>query len=717
VSRPRFTLAGAFAAGFVVLVLALAALLAVTQGSTRRNILESAELLRFQAAEQITHRVLDYLGRAEGAIRDVEAEVRHGIVDPSIPEDLERALFSRMLANPELTELSAITARFKSYDDDGDIVLSEEGRAKMTVCRRDGKLLTRRVAVKGDAYYSFVRKRAADGALFSAPIVEECTATDPTLHPTFSTPAREDERDRLLWSDLHYADADEFPDKDRPVRVSVQKAIFRDDGKFAGVLRAGIDTSGIDKLATIKLTGAKDDPHRVFICDDQGRLITRLSPEDKLEEMGDDLRVSSSQAPPEVKLALARPELKEVNATTPRSGRFTLDGEDYLFTFRALGGTQDWIVGIVVPERFYLGGLLRSRDRLLVATLALMALIVGGGIALLRAIRRGQEQVLRETARMNRFEFAPAGFESPFADVRDALESLERAKTAMRAMGKYVPVDLVRLLYGANSEPTLEARQADVSLMFTDIRGFTTLSESLEPGRLAAALGRYLDVMVGVIHRDCSGTIDKFIGDAIMTMWNAPTELAEHPKLACRAALEAREACRALFASADWKGLPAFETRFGLHRERVMVGHFGSPDRMSYTAIGDGVNLASRLEGLNKQYGTWILASEAIVEGVGAAFEFRLVDRVAVKGKSRGVRVYELLAAAGGLSPEARERRERYERAFAAYQERRFAEALAGFEALAASDGASAAMAERARALQAEPPPADWDGVFEAHEK
>src|SRR5258708_35025083 len=140
--------------------------------------------------------------------------------------------------------------------------------------------------------------------------------------------------------------------------------------------------------------------------------------------------------------------------------------------------------------------------------------------------------------------------------------------------------------------------------------------------------------------RWAGGSVDKFIGDAVMAIWNAPTPRPGHARLACRAALGCIEATRALFASVAWAGLPVLRTRFGLHRDRVMVGHFGSPERLSYTALGDGANLAARLESLCKQYGVAVLASEAVEEEARAEVQFRLLDRGAVKGKTIGGRRY-----------------------------------------------------------------------------
>src|SRR3954454_3651383 len=150
---------------------------------------------------------------------------------------------------------------------------------------------------------------------------------------------------------------------------------------------------------------------------------------------------------------------RKVNESKPMAASaFTRDGVRYLATFRALPNTQDWIAGVVAPESFYLGKLTAIRNRLLLVALAIMALLVAAGTFILRAVKRGQMRIIAESAKMNALEFAPASTESPFRDVSEALESLEKAKTAMRAMGKYVPIDLVRRLYRDRREPVLGGR-------------------------------------------------------------------------------------------------------------------------------------------------------------------------------------------------------------------------------------------------------------------
>jgi adenylate cyclase len=443
----------------------------------------------------------------------------------------------------------------------------------------------------------------------------------------------------------------------------------------------------------------------VILCDSEGRLVARLDPSDRLDLVGDDLRVFPAHMPPEIESALAHPG---------RSGPFRAGGVDYLATFRPLQNSQHWLVGVIAPEAAYTRELRALRDRFLVAFAIVMAVVFGCGWLLLRQVSGSLGRVLDITNRMRRFDFAPTNMGAPVREVADVIEGVERAKTSVRALGKYVSIDLVRQLYEANREPELGGQLTEVSLMFTDIEGFTALSERLEPHALAQALGHYLETMTQGV-RSTGGTIDKFIGDAVMAFWNAPNRCEDHAHRACRAVLECKRRTRELYASDRWGGLPPLFTRFGVHTARVMVGHFGAPDRISYTALGDGVNLAARLEGLCKQYGLSALVSEATVRAAGNSLGFRLVDKVAVKGKHEPVRVYELLGMAGECAARMPTVRA-YESALAAYFRRDFSGALRELATLE-DDPPSRVLAERCKAMIARPPSEDWDGVYVATSK
>jgi adenylate cyclase len=488
-------------------------------------------------------------------------------------------------------------------------------------------------------------------------------------------------------------------------------------GRFLGVVRVGLLASRLDDVARVRVDEADAaDPHRVFLADAQGRLVTRLQTDQPLTDEGGDLRPANARLPEELRAALAQKALLDADEEHPRrSARFEVRGRAYLLSAFFLGGAQDWRVGVLVPEDHYTGDLRRTRRSLLIASVVILAGLAVAGLAALRSVRRGLDGVVASAARMRDFDFAPAPVRSRFRDVSEILEDLEQAKTALRALGRYVPVDLVRQLYRSRREPVLGSELRDATLLFTDIEGFTTIAERVEPDELARALGRYFEALTAAVHAS-GGIVDKYIGDAVMALWNAPDALPGHAALACGAALAGREETERLMASPDWEGWPRFRTRFGLHRDHVMVGHFGAPDRISYTALGDGVNLASRLEGLNRVYGTEILASEAVRDAAFDAFAFRLVDVVAVKGRAHGVRIHELLGAKGTVSGATLDTVRAYEQALEAYRQRRFDEALEGFSALG-DDPPSRVLAARCRIFRENPPAAAWDGTHVAREK
>jgi adenylate cyclase len=703
----------------------LALLFYVVFAASRATIEESSERLRAGASREIGERITNFLANAPEAVRQFQLALERGLVDPRDPSAIEPALLAPLLAHRDIGEVTLTYGEKTGFADDGNVQLAPAPRGQWSVVRATGdngddRFWSRHVHLVDGAFVVDRREFGQTAHFSNQASTREATSEipDPTTHLTFVTPAREDFQGHLLWSDLHWSQLDaELPEAQRRVEMSVQQVVHDAEGKFLGVLRVGLLHAQLDRAVQLTMTEAgTHDPHRIFICDADGRLITRLSPDDRLQEFDDALRIAPESVPAEIAGALADPQLRAVDRDAPLvSGHFRKGGEEYLTTFRALPKGQDWIVGIVVPRAFYLGKLTAKRDQLLIFSFAIMVVLVGGGSLILRAVKRAQSQIVQESVKMNGFDFSPAKTDAPFRDVSDVLESIEQAKTAMRAMGKYVPVDLVRRLYREKSEPILGGEEMEISLMFTDIKDFTTLSEQLEPNDLADALGLYLDVMARIIQQETHGMIDKYIGDAIMTIWNAPEPIADHAHMACLAALRCRDAARTLAQSPEWRGRPPFETRFGLHCDTTLVGHFGAHDRMNYTAIGDPVNLASRLEGLNKQYGTSIIASERIVENARERFAFRLLDCVAVKGKSHAIRIYELL----GPIEQAVERHDlihTYERAFLLYSTGDFTGAAALLEKQI-DDAPSAILLGRCRTFQQEPPPADWAGVSIAMDK
>jgi adenylate cyclase len=260
-----------------------------------------------------------------------------------------------------------------------------------------------------------------------------------------------------------------------------------------------------------------------------------------------------------------------------------------------------------------------------------------------------------------------------------------------------------------------EADRREMTVLFCDIRGFTSISESLEPQALVQLLNEFFTPMTRII-LDHGGTLDKYMGDALMAFFGAPLEQPDHAARACRAALAMRDELSRLNAHWREKGRLGQDLSLGigigLNSGLMSVGNVGSEEVFGYTVIGDNVNLGSRLEGLNKDYGTQVIVSEFTARKAGDGLFFRELDSVRVKGKRQPVKIYELLDVVPA-DPRNQDRAERFAPGLAAYRTRDFAAAEAIFADLAErlGDGPAKLFSGRCRKYQEEPPPDDWDGV------
>lgn len=295
----------------------------------------------------------------------------------------------------------------------------------------------------------------------------------------------------------------------------------------------------------------------------------------------------------------------------------------------------------------------------------------------------------------------------------------EREKRRVRsAFGQYLSPEVVRRLL---VNPRLvEPKKTEITVMFSDIRGFTTISEKLDAQELALFLNQYLSDMTSLVF-DHHGTLDKYIGDAVMAFWGAPFEEPGHAAKACKAALKMMDRVRDLQKKWEAEGKPPLEIGIGLNTGMASVGNMGSALRYGYTALGDAVNLSSRLEGLNKDYGTHIIVNESTYQAAKeSGFLFRELDLIRVKGKLQPMVIWELIGSPGadtvyGTPEEARSRVELFERARALYVERQWQAAQQAFQEILDSwpdDGPSRTYWKRCQEYLFEQPPAAWDGVF-----
>jgi len=295
-----------------------------------------------------------------------------------------------------------------------------------------------------------------------------------------------------------------------------------------------------------------------------------------------------------------------------------------------------------------------------------------------------------------------------------------RQRRFIRGMfAQYMSETVINHLQQHPEKLKLGGERRRVTLFFSDLAGFTTLSERLAPETVVGLLNDYLSRMTEIILEE-EGTVDKFEGDAIMAFWGAPLDQEDQAVRACRAALAQAAALGELNREFARQGLPELQMRIGLHTGEAIVGNLGSQKRFDYTVIGDTVNLASRLEGMNKFYGAGVMASETVAGACSKEIEFRELDLVAVKGREAPVRVFEALALKGKLTPAQAAAREDFIPGLELYRRARFEEAAARFgHALGhcPDDGPSRVFLNRCRHFQAHPPPPDWDTVFRPEAK
>jgi adenylate cyclase len=293
----------------------------------------------------------------------------------------------------------------------------------------------------------------------------------------------------------------------------------------------------------------------------------------------------------------------------------------------------------------------------------------------------------------------------------------EKEKSFIRsAFSTYVSGDVVKEIIADPSRLQLGGTKRHMTAIFTDVRGFSSISEKLDPEALVSLLNRYLSAMSDAILAE-KGTIDKYEGDAIIAFFGAPLDLADHALRACVSAITMKQIEAGLNKTIVQQGVspsPLF-TRIGINTGDMVAGNMGTENKMNYTIMGNAVNLASRLEGVNKQYGTAILVSEATVREAGDSLFTRKLDRVRVVGINEPVRLYELLDTAKNIAPEQKKLVEVFHEALDHFEKRNWTQASAAFkeaQSIVPDDNPSKIYCERCAEFIKKPPNVSWDGVY-----
>jgi adenylate cyclase len=279
-----------------------------------------------------------------------------------------------------------------------------------------------------------------------------------------------------------------------------------------------------------------------------------------------------------------------------------------------------------------------------------------------------------------------------------------------RSFALYLAPQVIDKMLASNKLPVLGGETRDVTVFFSDLAGFSSIAEGMTPTELVAFMNEYLSVMTDIIESK-GGYVDKYIGDSIVAVFGAPVDDADHARNAALAALGCRDRLDELNRnSIAFRGHQVAH-RMGLNSGEALVGNIGSGRRFNYSVMSDAVNVASRLEGANKYYGTTIIASETTVALTGSAFTWRELDATRVKGRTTPVKICELVALAGEATPQQRDAAAAYAEGLAHWRKSEFEAAATCFARVSEFDKPSALFLKRANEFASHPPGPDWEPV------
>lgn len=537
----------------------------------------------------------------------------------------------------------------------------------------------------------------------------------------------------------------------------------RFDGPVAGVI--GVDMTGIS-LSHFLREQNRGTGGLVFMFTDTGKLTAYPDPERVARRVTVD---GTLTVEPVFLDSFDDPVAATVfslyrQAPGSELREFNHDGEPWLARITPVPGVygRTEMVAVATPLSVFTASLDRTRNESLVFAFGITLCMIPVIVFASRRISGPLSQLARDAERIRAFrlEGDHTVVQSRIKEVAELAIAFASMKQVLGTFATYLPKALVRQFVISDIVPHLGGERRELSLLFTDVANFTALSEQLDAETLMLRASEYFqELSVPVL--EGSGTIDKFIGDAMMAFWNAPVPQPDHHLRACAAAMRCRNAVNTLNARWKREGKQPMLTRIGLHTGECIVGNVGTTDRMNYTVMGAHVNLAARLEGLNKFYETAILASGEMYDKANEAFLFRSVDLVRPKGTTAITRLYELVSqlpgytkcyadpailaapdwtyTAGdahardasaassppdscGPAPEAAllHRHARWEEAITRYRGRDFAQALLIFDTLLAEnpqDALASMYVQRCTLLLENPPDEDWSPVVTFTEK
>ncbi|MBX3709368.1 MAG: adenylate/guanylate cyclase domain-containing protein [Gammaproteobacteria bacterium] len=450
---------------------------------------------------------------------------------------------------------------------------------------------------------------------------------DPRERPWFRAAA---ENKKPTWTDVYLYQPMEH------LGITLATPVYEKNTKLKGVL--GVDIR-LDWISWY-IDGLTISPNGIiFVVQKNGKLIAYpgLSKLPKQTQLEDIHEMSSPWISHSFDL---------YKKTGNSSFSFIYKDKIYLATYRQIPMLkyQGWLIGLVVPENDFVGELNKARMKNIIISLFILLLGIFLVSGFVNNIVKPIKLLIKETNKIKNFDLAGDGrIATRIKEVLLLSDAIYTMKVGLRAFKRYVPSELVKQLIKKGEHARLGGSKKTIVAFFSDIQDFTTISHQSDPAPLVSQLNEYFDALTRVILRE-RGTVDKYIGDSIMAFWGAPDNIESPCHHAANAALQFMDKLSGL--NKKWKdeGKSPFYTRIGIHIGEAIVGNVGSSERINYTAVGDSINIASRLEGMNKKFNTSILVSEAVYAMIKDKFVLQEMGYVSLKGIIEEIRVYALIS-------------------------------------------------------------------------
>ncbi len=494
--------------------------------------------------------------------------------------------------------------------------------------------------------------------------------------------------------------------------ISSSTPVFKDH-TLAGVFSIDIRVNSFSDFLSQQRIGKSGI---AFIVDNNGNIIAYPQIQALLNRTSTDSvpkMVTVNELPPHLQKAY---ELFKNNKHT--NFTFIYNAKYYLASATEISQfTQyHWYTIIVVPMDDFVGMLKHYNNIALLVVLFLLLFGLEVTSLFSKQISKPFNKLENELEKIKFFHIDPSPtIKTHIKEVFTMSRAIESMKIGLQSFRKYVPENLVRQLIYSGEAAKIGGGIRQITLFFSDITNFTSIAEHTDPEKIMRYLCEYFDELSRIIGSH-KGTIDKYMGDSIMAFWGAPLVDANSVHNACITALECQT--KLTYLNEQWRqqNRPVFLTRIGIHSGSVIVGNLGSSERLNYTAIGDSVNVTSRLEQINKIYGTKIIVSEQVKNKIEDQFVLRILDRVTVKGRKEVLTIYELIEQKTFLtSPALLDFCESYRQGFMAYQHQEWDKAIGLFTQILHTyphDHPSVIMRERCQHFKSNPPAADWQGVW-----